>query len=91
MAGREVYSTHMVTSDQKLPSTSRERKAKEVPRKGSITITIRLCTDVIAISGGHGGSSGHGKRRVPYLDTPELFRTRFASSNASSSRDTAAR
>ena len=36
MAEREVYSIHTDTSDQKLPSTSRERKAKEA-RLASVT------------------------------------------------------
>ena len=56
--GGLLYSYGHFGSEAAINESGKESKRG---RKGNITI-IRLYTDVvIAISGGHGGSSGHGK------------------------------
>ena len=56
--GGLLYSYGHFGSEAAINESGKESKRG---RKGNITITIRLSTDLIAISGGHGGSSGHGK------------------------------
>ena len=55
--GGLLYSYGHFGSEAAINESGKESKRG---RKRNITI-IRLSTDLIAISGGHGGSSGHGK------------------------------